>query len=97
MSVIVRTRKTGKALHFAFLFIATVSLCELHVGAQEDVQKPTEKPAAVTTSDPQIPVENLDLLVKPLTKEELAVEADAWRDLLKRKVQEISERQIAVK
>lgn len=45
---------------------------------------------AATTLDPAIDIENLKLLLKPLTKDELAVEANAWRDLLKAKVHEIS-------
>ncbi len=45
---------------------------------------------ASTTSDPTIDIENLKLLLRPLTKDELAVEAEAWRDLVKAKVHEIS-------
>jgi small conductance mechanosensitive channel len=50
----------------------------------------------VTTADPAIPVDHLELLVKPLTKEELAIEADGWRDLLKAKVQQITGLRIAI-
>ena len=46
--------------------------------------------SATTISDPKIPVEDLELLLKPLTKSELIVEADAWLQLLKVKVTEIS-------
>lgn len=55
------------------------------------------KPTAVTTADPEIGVEELALLLKPLTKEELAVEADGWLALLKAKVTEISRGEIAVR
>ena len=51
---------------------------------------PDARAAAVTTADAAIPPKRLKVLVKPLTKDELADEADAWRDLLKRKVAEIS-------
>ncbi len=54
-------------------------------------------PAAVTAADPGITLERLKLLVKPLTAEELAAEATAWRDLLKAKVTEIGAAQLAVK
>ncbi len=54
-------------------------------------------PQAVTTGDPTIPVDELELLLKPLTKDELIVEADAWRDLVKAKVAEISAAELAVK
>ena len=46
--------------------------------------------SATTISDPQIPAEDLELLLKPLTKSELIVEAEAWLQLLKVKVTEIS-------
>ncbi|MBE7383124.1 MAG: mechanosensitive ion channel [Leptolyngbya sp. SIO1E4] len=53
--------------------------------------------AAVTVEDLTIPVDQLELLVKPLTLEELQIEAAAWLLLLKDKVQEISQAEIAIK
>jgi len=53
--------------------------------------------AAVTTKDPEIPVEELQLLVKPLALDELQNEAAAWQVLLKNKVKEISDAGIAIK
>ena len=50
-----------------------------------------------TIKDISIARDELQWLVKPLTKEELIVEADAWRDLLKQKAREISVAEIAVK
>jgi len=52
---------------------------------------------ALTTEDPTIPVDQLKLLVKPFTLEELNNEAVAWLLLLKDKVQEISNTEIAIK
>ncbi|MGK7895288.1 MAG: mechanosensitive ion channel domain-containing protein [Xenococcus sp. (in: cyanobacteria)] len=52
---------------------------------------------AKTIEDPTIAVEDLELLVKPLTLEELQNEAAAWLLLLKDKVQEISDTEIAIK
>ncbi len=54
-------------------------------------------PQAVTTVDPDIPVDELALLLKPLTKDELLVEANAWQALLKAKAEEIARAEIAVK
>ena len=51
---------------------------------------------AVTTKDPQVSEEILGYQVKPLTKCELEVEAQAWNQLLKEKVDEISHAQIAI-
>ncbi|MGI9472549.1 MAG: mechanosensitive ion channel domain-containing protein [Rubripirellula sp.] len=78
------------------LAIAWIAACPFasNLAAQEDS---SESPAKATTvSDPEIPVEHLELLIKPLTKEELVVEADAWRDLLKNTVREIARVRIGV-
>jgi small conductance mechanosensitive channel len=53
-------------------------------------QEAEPKYTATTAADPQIPVEDLELLLKPLTKTELIVEAEAWLQLLKSKVSQIS-------
>lgn len=58
---------------------------------------PADPPAAVTTSDADISPDHLKFLVKPLTKDELGVEAAAWRDVLKAKVAEISRLQFEAK
>ena len=52
---------------------------------------------ATTTGDPKVPVDHLELRLRPLTKEELVVEADAWLDFVKAKQVEISEAKVAVK
>ncbi|MDB9317653.1 MULTISPECIES: mechanosensitive ion channel domain-containing protein [Cyanophyceae] len=51
---------------------------------------------AITTEEPEIPVEELRLLVKPLTLEELHHETAAWLLLLKDKVKKISHAEIAI-
>jgi len=50
-----------------------------------------------TTADPEISLNELRLLVKPLTKPELESEAEVWQGLLKAKVKEISDAEIAIK
>ena len=52
---------------------------------------------AVTTADPGVPVDELELRLKPLTREQLKVEADGWLLLLQAKVREISTAEIAAK
>ena len=52
---------------------------------------------AFTTEDQSISVDELELLVKPLTVEELNNEAVAWLLLLKEQVREISNAEIAIK
>jgi small conductance mechanosensitive channel len=69
---------------FFVWFLASVSL------SQEAEQKYT----ATTVSDPQVPAGDLELLLKPLTKSELIAEAEAWLQLLKSKVSQISTAEI---
>ncbi|MEL7036922.1 MAG: mechanosensitive ion channel domain-containing protein [Cyanobacteria bacterium J06592_8] len=63
----------------------------------EETQAQSVQTVAISTEDPEIPVDELKLLVKPLTLSELETEAAAWQVLLKQKVQEISDAEIAVK
>ncbi|ELS03621.1 small-conductance mechanosensitive channel [Xenococcus sp. PCC 7305] len=51
---------------------------------------------AITIADPSIPERELELMVKPLTQDELEIEANAWLDLLKVQVKEVSDAEIAV-
>lgn len=57
----------------------------------EDAYKPT------TTIDPAIPVDQLVIMIRPLTKSELEVEAKAWFDLLRAKSRQISAARLGVK
>ncbi|MEA5580780.1 mechanosensitive ion channel domain-containing protein [Nodularia harveyana UHCC-0300] len=52
---------------------------------------------AITTEDPEIPVDELRLLVQPLSLEELQNETAAWLLLLKEQVKKISHAEIAIK
>ena len=57
----------------------------------------TDPKTGITTEDPTIPVDELKLLVKPLTLEELQNESEGWLLLLKEKVKQISDAEIAIK
>jgi small conductance mechanosensitive channel len=76
-----------------FFWALLVSFVTVPFGAEE---KPQAAPQAVTTADPEIPIEELTLLLKPLTKDELLNEADAWQALLQEKAEEIARAEIAV-
>jgi small conductance mechanosensitive channel len=54
-------------------------------------------PVAITASNPDIALDELELLVKPLTVAELIAEGDAWLNLLQIKTSEVSQAEIAVK
>jgi small conductance mechanosensitive channel len=51
---------------------------------------------SVTTSDPTVKKEILSLSLDPLTKEEIAIEVLAWRDLLEEKAKEIAQAEIQI-
>lgn len=52
---------------------------------------------AQTIADPDIPVDELEIKLRPLMRDELKVEADGWLKLLESKVSAISSADIAVK
>ncbi len=51
----------------------------------------------VTTFNTQLPLDQLRVLVRPLTRSELEVEADAWFELLRQKAKEIAAVRLGVK
>jgi len=55
-----------------------------------------DEPAAVTTAEPTMSADELALLLVPLTKGELLVEAAAWQEIVKAKAQQIARAEIAV-
>jgi small conductance mechanosensitive channel len=80
----------------AVLLVITVAGAGQSALAETTKSEVAQEPSSVTTADPTLLEDHLLLLVKPLTTEELVVEADAWRDLLKAKIQQIGQQQIAV-
>jgi small conductance mechanosensitive channel len=81
-------RKIAQIFVFPLLFFSMVALCH------EDAEPAT---GPVTAGNPQIPTDELSLLVKPLTVEELKVEANAWMQLLRDKTHETSRAEMAIK
>lgn len=59
-------------------------------GEEASTNKPT------TTGNPNIPIAELEWRLKPLTVEELKVEVKGWLDLLKHKVEQIADANIAL-
>lgn len=54
-------------------------------------------PAAVSVDDPKVPIDELELLLVPLTKQQLLTEADAWQQIVQQKAEQIAYAEIAVK
>lgn len=55
------------------------------------------EPQAVTIDDTAIPTDQLELLLRPLTKDQLLIEAEAWRALVQAKAEEIVRAEIVIK
>ncbi len=64
--------------------------------AQEE-QPAEEKYVPITTINPRVPLDQLRVMVKPLTKQELEGEAEAWFKLLTTKARQIAAVQLGVK
>ncbi|MBN1421013.1 MAG: mechanosensitive ion channel family protein [Planctomycetes bacterium] len=82
--------------------IGSVRLCVFAIaiawmGASPAAEPPapaSPPPAATTAADPKIPIEELELLLRPMSKEEVAVEAAAWQGLLRDKIKAVSDLRI---
>ena len=72
----------------------TVLCAAMAISAQAQSSSEYE---AITQADPTIPKDELAIILKPLTKNELLIEADAWLLLVKNKVRQISAAELAIK
>ena len=78
----------------AFIIVLALILIPASGAFAESEKKP--EPAPLTTNNPDISKEELEYRIKPLTKDDLSVEADGWLQILKKQVQEVSAVQIQV-
>lgn len=83
-------------MNAACIRIGMIALCLWTVVSTACAQA-DKPPAPKTTKNPTISVDRLKLLVKPLTADELVVEADGWLGLLQAKMQEITDAELDVK
>ena len=68
----------------------------------QETSKPTQANATdatqpLTTSDPEISLASLNILLRPLNKKELMVEGQAWLELLREKIREVGAVELEVK
>ncbi len=82
----------NKHAYLTVVFLVLASLLVLSIEATAADEAPP--PVPTTTGNPEIPVKELQYLLKPLTKEDLVVEADGWLALLKNHIEKISAKQI---
>lgn len=92
---------------FAFVSVPAISqgvFAQEQSTAVESSQSPSEEemveekpsPQAVTAEDPNISINLLEVLLKPLPQDNLQAEADAWFALVKAKAEQISEKEAAI-
>jgi len=65
--------------------------------AVEDSPTQHHPAAAVTTGDPSIPLDELELLLKPLKTDEIEIEAEAWFKLLREAVYQLNQAKLGLK
>ncbi|HKQ98922.1 MAG TPA: mechanosensitive ion channel domain-containing protein [Candidatus Polarisedimenticolia bacterium] len=93
-------RRGRPALLLATCFLAFAGIPS--VAADSPTASPGSAPGgaayeAQTAKDPAVPLDQLSLMVKPLTRDELVAESDGWLALVKAKVKSISDLEISVK
>jgi small conductance mechanosensitive channel len=80
-----------KTRYLLIILFLSLGLGTVASSAEQDAAK------ATTTADPDIPGDELELLLRPLTRTELEAETQGWLELLKTKISEISESEIGAK
>ena len=78
----------------AFIIVWAIILIPISGAFAESDKKPELSP--LTTNNPSISIEELTYLIKPLTKDDLSVEANGWLQVLKKHVGAVSKVQIQV-
>jgi small conductance mechanosensitive channel len=72
----------SRIMHYS-LGVGAVALAAITILASGPAWAQGEKPQPATTADPAVPVKDLELLLQPLTKDDLKTEADGWIAVLK--------------
>ena len=84
---------SNRKIIWIFIVICTVILSPIMGIAAEVKEKTSPKP--ITTDNPDISIEELNYRLKPLTKDDLAVEADGWLQAIKKHGEKLSDMQIS--
>ena len=77
--------------------ILSVVLLALVLAGNAVAQSDNQAPGATTASDPNIPLGELDIILAPLTIEELTLEADAWLALVKQAAHNVADVKLRIK
>ncbi|MCC9602069.1 mechanosensitive ion channel [Stieleria sp. JC731] len=77
------------ALLFTYLLFPLASYGQ-EAESNSSVSGSLDEYIAVTTANPDVPIDQLQIMARPLTKSELQVEADAWFKLLRAKAAQVA-------
>ncbi len=80
-------------INFIVILVFLLSVTSEVIAKEESAPSVT----AVTIDNPEIPVDQLELMLIPLTKDELFAEADGWLELLQEASKKVSIAQLAIK
>ncbi len=88
--------RLGASLSAVLVGLLTLTAITMMVTTAPAAEAAEAASTPVTTTDPELPTEVLSLLLDPLTRDELAIEAAGWRALLRELTEELSAVHIAV-
>ena len=78
-------------------FVAVVGLLAVKSPVAAQQESDPAPPQATTVSNAEIPVDNLQVILRPLTQDELEVELRGWIDLLIATIRESRDTELALK
>ena len=79
--------------------LKTLLIAALAIGLASGIsaQAKDAAPKPVTTTDPTIPLDELDIIAAPMTVDELKAEADSWKGLVKKAAEDVAEAKLRIK
>jgi small conductance mechanosensitive channel len=77
--------------------VAVFGLLAVQSPAVAQENSAPDPPQATTVSDAEIPVDHLQVGLRPLTKDELEIELRGWLDLLRAKIREVGDTELKLK
>ena len=84
-------------VRFVLAIVVLIASTNAAVSQEKAADTPETSAASLTTADPEVPLKDLSVMVKPLTKTELEREADAWFELLRAKARQIAVLRLGVR
>jgi len=86
-------RASAKVMHYS-LTLAAMAMVAIMILGTGPAWAEGEKPQPTTTANPEVPLKEFELLLRPLTKDDLKIEADGWIGLLKQHATRVSRNKI---